>query len=889
MECFKGSPRLPTFALPISYDIKLRPNLKTYVFDGKIIVVLDIVKETSCLVLNAIDLDISQNSVSLRSRESPQVLLPVSLELDKEDGILMLSFEQSLPLGEVILSMEFKGVLNDHLKGLYKSSYTLNGEKRCMAATQFEPSDARRCFPCWDEPSFKAIFKLTVEAPVDRFVLSNMPVEVERIDGNSKIVSFQESPKMSSYLVALVVGEFGYIENETVAGHKVRVYCEIGKTEQGRFALDLATSVLTFYSHYFGTPYPLPKLDMVAIPDFSGGAMENYGLVTYREADLLYDENNSSAVNKQRVAIVVAHELAHQWFGNLVTMEWWTHLWLNEGFATWVSYLAVDYLFPDWNIWTQFIDETRDAFRLDGLVESHPIEVEVHHHQQIDEIFDAISYKKGASIIRMLQSYLGPDTFQKGLISYIKKYAYKNASTDELWAVLSEVSGEPVRELMDSWTKQKGYPVVSVKRRNNTLEVEQSQYLSSGLPGSGEWIIPIVLCCGSYKSTTTSLIQGKVAKVSLPNSDLMDASGNSEFSQVNAQEESKIVPSTWVKLNVGQTGFYRVQYDEGLASCLRSAIAIGSLNPVDKFGILDDTYALCMACKQPLSTLLFLMDVYRNETDYTVLTCLIDIAYRVSMVVSDAIPAAASEIRCFSSKLLQNAAKKLSWDVTAGEGHLDTMLRGELLTALVSFGHNETIVEGMQRFDAFMKDRNTLMLLADIRNAAYKAVMQNTTALNRTGYESLLKIYKETDLSQERVRILSKLASSSDPALVCEALDFCLCSEVRNQDAIFVLSGISAEGREAAWLWLKRNWDLIWSCWGGNHLIIRFISTITSKLSSDEKAEEVETFFGEHCNPYIERTVKQSIERVRITAQWAKHIREEVGVLEFIQELASHN
>lgn len=876
---FKGSPRLPNFAIPRHYNIELQPDLTACKFDGKLAVTVDILQATSHLVLNAIDLTISSGSVWLHCNETREVFWPTSVEIDKEDEILVLSFEQSLPLGEALLALDFQGNLNDSMKGLYRSSYMKDGVKQYMAVTQFEPVDARRCFPCWDEPALKATFKMTVQAPVDRVVLSNMPVETEDILGTNKRVSFKVSPRMSTYLVALVVGELEYLESETSSGNKVRVYCEVGKAEQGKFALDVATKTLPFYEEYFGTPYPLPKMDMVAIPDFAAGAMENYGLVTYRESALLFDEKNSAAANKQRVAIVVAHELAHQWFGNLVTMEWWTHLWLNEGFATWVSYLAVDYLFPDWNIWTQFIEQTVTAFKLDGLVESHPIEVEVGHAREIDEIFDAISYNKGASIIRMLQTYLGAEAFQKGLMAYIKKYAYKNASTEDLWLSLSDASGEPVRELMDSWTKQKGYPVLVVTLKGSSLEIEQSQYLSSGVSGSGEWVVPVTVCFGSYSSVSKHLVRGKVCSIPLPHS--VDKEGGTHLKEMTDERAS----SNWIKLNVGQASFYRVQYEEGLAARLRTVIASGSLKATDRFGILDDTYALCSACKQPLATLLSLMDAFREETDYTVLGSLISMAYKILLVISDAVPEAIPDIKRFSRNLLQFSAERLGWEMKEGESHLNAMLRGEVLSALISFEFEEAVTEANRRFYAFLQDRGTPLLPPDIRSAAFKAVMRKASSADRGGYDALLQVYREASISQERIRVLTNLASSPDPVLVKEALDFSITSEVRNQDTFFVFSGTSPEGRETAWNWLKEHWSFIWKNYGG-FLVTRFITATTSQFSSEEKAKDIESFFAVHGNPAIERSVNQSIERVRINAQWVEQLRREQGLVDIIKELS---
>ncbi|KAJ7560287.1 hypothetical protein O6H91_04G121900 [Diphasiastrum complanatum] len=896
-KTYNGSPRLPRTVLPRRYNIELTPDLDARAFQGKQAITLDIVEPTANIILNAADLTIKKDTVWLRGKDSRQcyfwqILWPVSQELYEEEELVILKFDQPLPIGEAILGMEFNGTLNDQMKGFYRSSYEAGGERRNMAVTQFEPADARRCFPCWDEPNFKAVFKLTVHVHVDRVVLSNMPIVDEQAIGKIKTIHFEDSPLMSTYLVALVVGEFDYIEGITKEGNKVRVYTAHGKTEQGRFALEVATRVLPFYAEYFGTTYPLPKLDMVAVPDFAAGAMENYGLVTYRDTQLLFDEKNSAAANKQRVAIVVAHELAHQWFGNLVTMEWWTHLWLNEGFATWVSYLAVEHHFPEWKIWTQFSDLTVDAFRLDGLVQSHPIEVEVGHVREVDEIFDAISYEKGATIIRMLQNYLGPQKFQKGLVSYIKRYAYKNATTEDLWNVLSEESGEPVRELMNSWTKQKGYPVVFVKAKGDVLELEQTQYLTSGLPGPGEWVIPLTLCRTTYTRITSALMRAKSHQVMKPGLDKLfevesGETGGHAINALKAEDISQEHRNDWLKLNVGQTGFYRVQYDEELAASLRSAILAGALEATDRLGVLDDTYALCKACKQPFAILLSLMEVYRCETDYTVLTNLIGVAYGVFQAIADARPDAAKDAKRFIASLLQHPAKRLGWDVVAGESHLDSMLRGELLTGLVDFNDEETIMEAKRRFDIFLKDRSTSVLPPDTRKAAFKAAMLDANGSDKSSYQALLKIYRETDLSHEKVRILVSLAASTDPNLVREALDFSLSSEVRSHDAVYVLNGISREGREAAWIWLKENWNKIWNIWSKGFLITRFVTSVALKFSSDEKADEINEFFTSNGNPAIERTVSQTVEHVRLNSQLVRYIREEEGLQEFLKQLAT--
>ncbi|KAL1552325.1 AP-1 complex subunit mu-1-like [Salvia divinorum] len=864
---FRGQPRLPKFAIPKRYDLKLKPDLTACKFTGAVQISVDVVSDTKFLVLNAAELSVNSKSVNFASAN--KVLEAVEMELFEEDEIVVLEFKESLPIGVGVLSMEFEGTLNDRMKGFYRSTYEHNGEKKNMAVTQFEPADARRCFPCWDEPACKATFKITLEVPSDLLALSNMPITEEKQNGNLKTVYYQESPIMSTYLVAVVVGLFDYVEDNTPDGINVKVYCQVGKASQGKFALEVAVKTLGLYKEYFAVPYSLPKLDMIAIPDFAAGAMENYGLVTYRETALLYDEKHSAAANKQRVATVVAHELAHQWFGNLVTMEWWTHLWLNEGFATWVSYLAADSLFPDWKIWTQFLDECTEGLRLDGLAESHPIEVDINHASEIDEIFDAISYRKGASVIRMLQSYLGPESFQRGLASYVKKYACSNAKTEDLWSALQEESGEPVNKLMNSWTKQVGYPVVSVKLKNQSLEFDQSRFLFTGSHGDGQWVVPITLCCGSYDARKSFLLESKSKTLDVK--DLLGASGS--------------LGHPWIKVNVEQTGFYRVKYDEDLSAGLRNAIERKYLSTCDRNGILDDYYSLSMSCEQSMTSLLALMSAYREEPEYTVLSNLISVSSKVAKIVADSSPELVGDVKLFFINLFQNSAERLGWDPKPGESHLDSMLRGELLTALASFGHEATLVEANKRFRIFLEDRNATVLPPDLRRAVYVAVMQGVNKSNKSGYESLLRIYRETDLSQEKTRILGSLGTCRDPEIIQEFLDFLLSSEVRSQDVVFGLS-VSSESRETAWNWLKAKWDHLTKTYGAGFLITRFISAIVSPFSSYEKAGEVEEFFSSRMKPYIARTLKQSIERVHINAAWVKSIRNDKDLPHAVKELA---
>ncbi|KAL1452105.1 hypothetical protein WDU94_006414, partial [Cyamophila willieti] len=400
--------RLSKHIVPILYDLYLKPNLDSFAFEGVSKIHIKISTETRTLTLHALSLEFKNIHLEL----SDGKILSPETKLSSEDETITLTFNEILPVGEGKLLFEYTGELNDKMKGFYRSKYrsSQDGKEKYMAMTQFCSTDARRCFPCWDEPAVKAKFSIRLCVPKYKVALSNMSVKSEELspDGVSRSVQFETSPIMSSYLVAVVVGEFDHVEETSSDGVLVRVYTPVGKREQGRFALHVASKVLPFYKDYFNIAYPLPKIDLIAVPELSYGAMENWGLVTYRESCLLVDPQNTSAGTRQNVARIVGHELAHQWFGNLVTMEWWTHLWLNEGYASFVENMCVDHLYPEYQFWTQFVsDKLVQGLQLDALNSSHPIEIPVNHPSEVVEIFDTISYKKGASIIRMLQKYIG--------------------------------------------------------------------------------------------------------------------------------------------------------------------------------------------------------------------------------------------------------------------------------------------------------------------------------------------------------------------------------------------------------------------------------------------------------------------------------------------------
>ena len=493
---------LPANVRPYHYTLSIEPDFEQFTFKGHVDINLLVVEETQEIVLNANELEIDRVQV----KGLPPQDLKFTLNPQKER--LAISLPSKLPVGDYLLRIDYRGHVNDKMAGFYRSTYTekASGLPRVMGVTQFEATDARKAFPCWDEPAVKATFDIELVVPQGMTALSNMDEisQDEEIGEAGKKLTrfkFRKTPVMSTYLVAWVIGHLDYVEQVNKEGIEVRVYAPRGEADQGKFALDVASRTLSFFTDYFGIPYPLPKMDLVAVPDFAAGAMENWGLVTYRTVYVLFDEHHSSLRTKQNVTYVVGHELAHQWFGNLVTMAWWSDLWLNEGFATWVGWLAADRLFPEWDIWTEFVlDDVQRGLSLDGLRSSHPIQVPVPDPAAISQIFDAISYSKGASLIRQLVSYVGEEKFRAGLQAYLKQHQWSNARTEDLWAALSASTGLDIQALMDNWTKQMGYPVVQVSQLSGShaagkCRCRQERFLSTG-DATGEedgtvWGIPL--------------------------------------------------------------------------------------------------------------------------------------------------------------------------------------------------------------------------------------------------------------------------------------------------------------------------------------------------------------------------------------------------------------
>ena len=849
---------LPKNVRPVHYRLTLTPDLAEAAFSGEASIDLEILDPTDTVVLNAVELDVAAGSIRLPNGSE----YGGEVALDEDEETAAFRFGAVLPPGPATLSVAFTGELNDKLRGFYRSRYVdRSGEERYLATTQFEATDARRAFPCWDEPALKASFQVTLIVPADLAAVSNTPVEQEcEAGGDRRRVRFAKTPVMSTYLLAFVVGDLRSVERRAANGTLIRVWATPGNEKKGEFALDVSTRLLAYFNDYFGVPYPLEKLDHLAIPDFAAGAMENWGAITYREPALLVDPEESSIETRRRVAAIISHEMAHMWFGDLVTMAWWNDLWLNESFASWMGDKAVDNLFPDWQVWTEFVSQdTNTALSLDGLKSSHPIEQEVRNPAEIGQLFDAISYSKGGSVLRMLENFIGAETFRKGINQYLDRHQYRNAATRDLWDALGNASGQPVAEMMDSWVQQTGYPVlhVSTRRAGNDLEVtaRQSRFVYEHLTDPDDahdtrWQAPLSVITSAGEAAEPVLMSQAQGTISVP------APGG----------------NPWVKVNPDQTGFYRVNYtDEGWTG-LRTAIEQAAVSAIDRLGLQDDAFALSRAGYMPVTQFLDLAQAYANETEYPVWSDLSANIGSLDSLLAD--QPYHDDFRAYARSVFHAAGRKIGWDARPEEGHLDALLRTTLLSSLGHYGDEAALGEAKRRFAQFTDGGESIH--PDIRDVVLGLAARRG---GKPVFDAQWSLYLEAGSEEEKVRLLRAIARVDDSALLDELLHRSLTPDVRVHNTVGVVVGVASNrrGRDAAWRFLKDNWDEFDRRYGeGGFGLMRLIS-LTQHFSTRQLHDEVEKFFADHPAPAAERTVRQSLERIRLNIAWLERNSAEVG------------
>ena len=703
----------------------------------------------------------------------------------------------------------------------------MDGDSHVMFSTQFESCDARRAFPCFDEPNLKATFDFEIEIPSDQVALSNMPEKSTRESKTgTKIVSFETTPIMSTYLLAWAVGDFEYIEDFTKRKYNgkplpVRVYTTRGLKDQAQYALDHAPQVIDYFSEIFDIDYPLPKSDLLAVHEFSHGAMENWGLVTYRTTAVLFDEKTSDAKYKNRIAYVVAHELAHQWFGNLVTMDWWNELWLNEGFATWVGWLATDKIHPDWNVWPQFVAEgMQTAFALDSLRSSHPIEVPVKDALDVDQIFDSISYLKGSSVIRMLAAHLGQDVFLKGVSNYLKNHSYSNATTNDLWSALSETSGLDVHRLMEPWIKKIGFPVVTVAEEPGQIGVEQSRYLSTGdskpEDDTTTWWVPLGL-------------QGKTGVKEV-----------APIALVDKQDTIRDVDDSFYKLNTENTGFYRTNYPPKRLATLGKQLE--RLTISDKIGLVGDAGALAVSGDASTASLLAFTEGFSAETDFLVWSQVLSSLGLIKSVFSEH-AAIADGLKKFVLKLIGPAVDKLSWESSPTDDLLTTQLRAQLIMSAGMNGHAGVIAEAQRRFELYFSGKDKSAIDPNLRAAIY-GISIRFGGLSE--FNAVKKEWETTASVDGKEIALRALGRIQTPELLKDFLEF-VFTKVPTQDVHTAATALSInpKTRVGLWTYIQENFDPLYERLSANMVVWdRFIRLSLNRYSDDEMDAEITKFFA---------------------------------------------
>ena len=825
---------------PINYELIFKPDLKKFTFDGTEIISVDCKKPTNTITLNCAEIKIKSCQI-----KSAGKTIKSTTKNDEKKEELQIRLKEKIR-GKATIHLEFQGILNDRLLGFYRSQYKQGNTTKYLATTQFEAADARRAFPCWDEPEAKTTFEISIITDNKFTAISNMPVKSKKKIGNKTIYKFAKTPTVSTYLIYLGVGEFEYLIGK-IGKVQIRVVTTKGNKSKGKFSLELGKKLLTSYEKYFGIKYPLPKLDLIAVPDFAAGAMENWGAITFRETILLYDPKTSSTRTKQFIAEVISHEIAHQWFGNLVTMKWWNDLWLNESFATFMATKFVDKFYPEWDLWNQFVEDAMNvAMGLDSLKTTHPIDVNVNSPSEIREIFDAISYDKGGCVLRMLEHYVGEPNFQKGLKKYLSDFKYKNATGQDLWNAIGKASKMPVTSMVNTWLRQPGFPLVEINQVGNNLKLKQKRYLLENNKkfSRGLWSIPVSI--GLEKEISRKLFSKKSMSVKLPKNTIGFVA------------------------NYGRKGFYRVKYDEGILLDLKMLVDEKRIPAIDRWAIQNDLFSLCVSGDEQVRNYLDFSDAYYDEDSYL---ASVNVAHNLASLYFRSFDEKFSEeIRGYAVNYFRKILFNLGWDPKKSDKHTDALLRGFAISTLGKMDDEEVTTEALRRYSKFLKSPSSLS--PDLVEPICSIAAWNGNAKTHT---QLTKLYKNAKTMEEKLRFLGSMCGFKNTKLLLKSLDFSQTSEVRSQNMQLPIMKVAANpyGEKVLWKWLKKNWKKLNKKVGhGNPLFNRIIASISS-VTDDSMEKEIKKFFKENPTPGTERTQAQTLERIRIKSKFLRNMKKE--------------
>lgn len=861
----KSVKRLYESFQPKHYILDIDPDRDKGTFTGSVIVTgQKLGRPSQRLTFHQVGLTVTDAHITKHDKKGDHELAVDRINNHNSLEEVRLHTTEMLYPGQYTIRLEFSGNITRPMNGLYPCFFDHDGQEKQLLATQFESHHAREVFPCIDEPEAKATFDLILHSIPDETVIANTPIKKQEEKNGRLQTTFETTPHMSTYLLAFVTGELDHLEAKTKSGTVVRTYATPDKVKLTKFALEVAVKTLNFYEEYFAIPYPLDKCDMIALPDFASGAMENWGCITYREHALLVDPDNTTLGTKQWVAMVVAHELAHQWFGNLVTMRWWTDLWLNEGFASWIEYLAVDHLFPEWHMWTQFIvDEQQQALRLDALEHTHPIEVPVNHPDEIRSIFDAISYSKGASIIHMLHEYLGADVFRDGLRHYLNRHKYANTDTVDLWQALEEISGKPVKTFMHAWTSQAGFPVVHTTVEDTSVTLRQERLFVN--PNHSKvavefWPVPLL----TYRQDDPEQFTEETTGFSVPDTHAF-------------------------KLNQGQSGFYRTTYNTSHLQHLGEQIKRGKLAPLDRLGILSDTFETAKAGESSTADALQFLNNFIHETDYTVWDVIATSLGSIRTVMND------EELRQlmkpYTRKLIHAELERLGWHRSDNDSHFDLLLR-PIILGMAAAADEPWVIDHVKKLFAYIHEADDVdpELRTTITNKSLKrggeidpdlrGVVFGTIARlgSEDEFEKLVAMHNASTLSDERLTLSAAITGFKQPELIRKALDMINSDAVRLQDVAYWIaySFLNRHARNATWQWVKDNWGWLEKNLG-NDLSFYRMPVYVARVYSDPKfIKEYNAFFKPKLSPALDRSYKQGLEMLEWQSAWRERDLKEV-------------
>ncbi|XP_042546730.1 endoplasmic reticulum aminopeptidase 1 [Dipodomys spectabilis] len=867
--------RLPEHVLPVHYSLTIHANLSTLTFWGTTEVEIMASQPTSTIILHSHLLQISRATLR-KQAGAPEEPLRV-LEYPPHEQIALLTSEPLLTGHRYTVIISYAGNLSNHFHGFYKSTYrTKEGEVRVLASTQFEPTAARMAFPCFDEPALKASFSIKIRREPRHLAISNMPL-VKSVTIAEGLIEdhFDVTVKMSTYLVAFIISDFKSVSKMTKSGVKVSVYTVPDKINQADYALDAAVTLLEFYEDYFSIPYPLPKQDLAAIPDFASGAMENWGLTTYRESSLLFDAEKSSASSKLGITMTVSHELAHQWFGNLVTMEWWNDLWLNEGFAKFMEFVSVNVTHPELKVEDYFLGKCFDAMEVDALNSSHPVSTPVENPAQIREMFDDVSYEKGACILNMLRDYLGADVFKSGIVQYLLKYSYKNTKNEDLWNSMAHIcptddtettdgfcfrsqhssssshwhqEGTDVKAMMNTWTLQKGFPLITITVRGRNVHIKQEHYMkgSDSTPETRYlWHVPLTFITSKSDSVQRFLLKTETDVLILP----------------EAVE--------WIKFNVGMNGYYIVHYEDNgwdsLAGLLKGThTAIGSN---DRASLINNAFQLVSIGKLSIEKALDLTLYLKYETEIMpVFQGLNELIPMYKLMEKRDMNEVEMQFKAFLLRLLRDLIDKQIW---ADEGSVsERMLRSQLLLLACVRKYQPCVHRAEGYFRKWKESNGNMSLPIDVTLAVFAVGAQNTE-----GWDFLYNKYQSSLSSTEKSQIEFALCTSQNREKLQWLLDESFKGDIiKTQEFphILTLIGRNSVGYPLAWQFLRENWnELVQKFELGSSSLAHMVLGTTNQFSTRTRLEEVKEFFSSlKENGSQLRCVQQTVETIEENIRW---------------------